>query len=76
MDLADILDRFAEAEHRVADGIQAIALQRAFIAKFKQEGRDTTQAEDALGRLEQVHRLHIADRDQALEALRAEMARL
>ena len=76
MDLADILDRFAEAEHRVADGIQAIALQRAFIAKSKQEGRDTTQSEDALGRLEKVHRLHIADRDQALAVLREEMARL
>jgi hypothetical protein len=76
MDLADILDRFAEAEHRVADGIQAIALQRAFVAKSKQEGRDATQAEDALGRLEQVHRLHIEDRDRALVTLREEIARL
>jgi hypothetical protein len=75
MDLATILDQFAEAEHRVGDGIELIERHRALIARRRGQGLDTAAEEEALRRLQCVQDANIAARDRALAALRIALIR-
>jgi len=44
--------------------------QKALIALLEERGRDTARSKMTLARLEEIRRLHVADRDRLLQALR------
>ena len=44
--------------------------QKALIALLEERGYDTARSKTALAHLEEMRRLHVADRDRLLQALR------
>src|SRR5215813_3120292 len=44
--------------------------QKALIALLEERGRDTARSKTTLAHLEEMRRLHVADRDRLLQALR------
>ena len=71
MDRAILLERLAQAERHVAEGLQHIARQRTVIANLERHGHDTNQARGLLAQFQSTQALHIADRDQLKKELEA-----
>ncbi len=69
MDRRTLTEYLAQAERHVAEGEHQIACQLEIIDELERSGQDTRAARDQLAHLEEMQRLHLADRDR----LRAEL---
>jgi len=58
------MDPEMQAEAHVTEGKGHIALQRELIAKFQQDGVDTSEASAFLEQLLKTQQMHVADRDR------------
>ena len=58
-----------QTEGHLAASDKLIADQRALIARLEQQGFDITSAKGVLGNLEEMRKLHVADRDRLLREL-------
>ena len=61
----------AEAERHVVEGERLLEQQRALIDYRRREGLDVQLALELLGEMEYTQRLHVGERDQLLQELRA-----
>ena len=70
MDRETIQRYLDQTEKHLATSDKLVADQKALIALLEERGYDTARSKTALAHLEEMRRLHVADRDRLLQALR------
>ena len=70
MDRETIKQYLDQTEKHLATSDKLVEDQKALIALLEERGRDTARSKTTLAHLEQMRRLHEADRDRLLQALR------
>jgi hypothetical protein len=70
MDREMLRQHLQQTEKHLAASDELITDQRALIARLEERGYDTAKARTALAHLEEMRKLHIADRDRLSRALR------
>ncbi len=70
MDRETIKQYLDQTEKHLATSDKLVADQKALIALLEERGRDTARSKTTLAHLEEMQRLHVADRDRLLQALR------
>jgi len=70
MDRAFLERHLDLAERHVVRGEDQVKRQRGILAKLRNTGADTTEAEKLLANIEQTHRMQVADRDRLRRELR------
>jgi uncharacterized membrane protein len=70
MDREMLRQHLQQTEKHLAASDKLITDQRALIARLEERGYDTAKASTALAHLEEMRKLHIADRDRLSRALR------
>ena len=67
----DTIQRYLDqTEKHLATSDKLVEDQKALIALLEERGYDTARSKTALAHLEEMRRLHVADRDRLLQALR------
>jgi hypothetical protein len=67
----DTIQRYLDqTENHLATSDKLVADQKALIALLEERGRNTARSKTTLAHLEEMRRLHVADRDRLLQALR------
>jgi hypothetical protein len=69
MDRETIKQYLDQTEMHLATSDKLVEDQKALIALLEGRGRDTAQSKTTLAHLEEMRRLHVADRDRLLQAL-------
>jgi len=69
MNKAMIVEHLTLAERHIAEGEQRIERQRQIVRELHNDGRDLATAMILLTQFEELHLLHIKDRDRARAAL-------
>ena len=69
MDRETIQRYLDQTEKHLATSDKLVADQKALIALLEERGYDTARSKTALTHLEEMRRLHVADRDRLLQAL-------
>ena len=68
----DTIQRYLDqTEKHLATSDKLVEDQKALIALLEERGYDTARSKTALAHLEEMRRLHVADRDRLLQALRS-----
>jgi hypothetical protein len=70
MDREMLRQYLQQTEKHLAASDKLVTDQRALIARLEERGYDTAKARTALAHLEEMRKLHIADRDRLSRALR------
>ena len=71
MDRIALLQLLAKAEARVAAGEELIARQRSILATLHRDGHESSKGELVLVKLEELQRVHIAERERLKAKLTA-----
>jgi DNA-binding transcriptional MocR family regulator len=70
MDRETIKQYLDQTEKHLDTSDKLVQDQKALIALLGERGRATAQSKTTLAHLEEMRRLHVADRDRLLQALR------
>jgi hypothetical protein len=64
-----ILDHLASARRHVAEAERHVAHQREIVAQRERDGHDTATSKQLLDQVEELCRMHVADRDRLEQEL-------